>query len=84
MFGVGFFGAIVIGLIAGFVAEKVTKSDHGLFKNLIVGLIGAVVGNFIATRVPIFNFGSGFLDQLVIATLGAIGVLFVYQKLRQS
>ena len=36
--GVGFIGMLIIGIIAGYVAEKVTASDHGLLTNLLVGM----------------------------------------------
>ena len=35
--GVGFFGMLIIGILAGWIAEKVTSSDHGLLTNLLVG-----------------------------------------------
>lgn len=78
----GFIGWIIVGIIAGFIAEKVTKSDHGLFKNLIVGLIGAFVGGFIADKAGISFSSSLFIDTTIIATLGAILVLFVYGKIK--
>ena len=42
--GVGFFGMLIIGILAGYIAEKVTSSDHGLLTNLLVGIAGAFVG----------------------------------------
>ena len=42
--GVGFFGMLIIGILAGFIAEKVTASDHGLLTNLLVGIAGSFVG----------------------------------------
>jgi uncharacterized membrane protein YeaQ/YmgE (transglycosylase-associated protein family) len=42
--GVGFFGMLIIGIIAGYIAEKVTSSDQGLLTNLIVGFAGSFVG----------------------------------------
>ena len=39
--GVGFFGMLVIGILAGYIAEKVTASDHGLLTNLLVGIAGS-------------------------------------------
>ncbi|WP_319414463.1 GlsB/YeaQ/YmgE family stress response membrane protein [uncultured Cohaesibacter sp.] len=77
----GIIGWIIVGIIAGFIAEKVTNSNHGLFTNLIVGLIGAFVGGFLANRLGIHLVHRGsFIDTTIIATLGAILVLFVYQK----
>lgn len=75
MAGVGILGLIVIGLIAGYVAERVTESNHGLLTNLVVGLIGAFVGGIIASTIGVLP-RVGFLANLVVATLGAI--LFLY------
>jgi uncharacterized membrane protein YeaQ/YmgE (transglycosylase-associated protein family) len=72
---VGLIGFLVIGLLAGFIAEKVMKSNHGLLTNLIVGIIGAYLGPFLAGLIGI-SFG-GFLGSLVIATIGAIVFLFI-------
>jgi len=67
---------IVIGLLAGYIAEKVMNRRHGLIKNLVVGLIGAVVGGALAEA---FNIQfAGFLGELVVATVGAIVVLWLY------
>lgn len=71
----GLIGFLVIGLLAGFIAEKVMKSNHGLLTNLVVGVIGAYLGGFLANIIGI-SFG-GFLGSLVIATIGAIVFLFL-------
>jgi uncharacterized membrane protein YeaQ/YmgE (transglycosylase-associated protein family) len=81
MTGVGVIGFIIIGLIAGYVAERLTESNHGLIANLIVGLIGSFVGGIIANLI-----GApprvGFIANLVVATLGAILFLFLLRKIR--
>ena len=41
--GVGWIGFIVIGILAGWIAEKVMNSRHGLLMNLVVATIGAIV-----------------------------------------
>ena len=46
--GVGFIGMLIIGIIAGYIAEKVTSSDHGLLTNLSVGIAGSFVGGTLA------------------------------------
>lgn len=78
--GVGWFTMIIIGLLAGWIAERVTESDHGLIANLIFGLIGAFVGKYLAemAAIPVF----GFFRTLVAAAVGAIIVLFIWRKLR--
>ena len=74
--GVGLIGFLIIGLIAGFIAEKVMAKDHGLLMNLIVGVIGSFVGGFLANALGIAF--AGWIGNLVVATVGAIILLFVY------
>lgn len=78
--GVGWFTMIIIGLLAGWIAERVTDSDHGLFSNLLFGLIGAFVGVKLAefAEIPVF----GFFRTLIAAIVGAIIVLFLWRKIR--
>lgn len=78
--GVGFFTLLVIGAIAGWLAERVTHSDHGIFTNIIVGMAGAFIGSKLAEVAQIDVFG--FWRNLVSATIGAILLLFVWRALR--
>ena len=73
----GFFLTLIIGLIAGWIAEKVTSSNHGLLTNLLVGVAGAFVGNKLAEvlQVPVFGFWRG----LISASIGAIIIIFVWR-----
>lgn len=77
----GIIGWIIIGVIAGWIAEQVTGRRHGLLTNLIVGIVGALLGGFIASALGI-GFG-GFLGNLVIATLGAILLLVIFGLIRR-
>ena len=77
--GVGFFMAIIIGALAGWLAEKFTRSDMGLFANIIMAIIGAVVGNFLARLLGIYVVG--FWGNLISATVGAILVIVVYRAI---
>ena len=76
--GVGFFGMLMIGIIAGYIAEKVTASDHGLFTNLLVGIAGAFVGGTLANVLGVHVYG--FLGSLVTASIGAVIVLWVWRR----
>ena len=58
MSGLGWLSFLIVGLIAGWVAEKVMKRDHGLIMNLVVGVVGAYLG-----RDPVRAAGSD-LDGL--------------------
>lgn len=73
MSGVGIIGAIIIGILAGWIAEQIMKRNHGLLTNLIVGVIGSFLGAFVAGALG-FNWG-GFIGSLVVSTIGAILLL---------
>jgi len=81
MSGVGLIGAIIIGILAGWIAEKVMKRNHGLVMNLIVGVVGALLGGFLAGLVGI-RFG-GWVGSLLISTLGAILLLYIVSAIRR-
>ena len=81
MEGVGWFATIVIGILAGWIAEKVTSREHGLITNLIVGLIGAVLGRFIAVNLLGFTY-EGWMQSLLVSTVGAIILLFIWGLIR--
>ena len=51
--GVGFFGTLFIGALAGWIAEKTTGSNHGLITNVIVGIAGAYIGAFLANALGV-------------------------------
>ncbi len=78
--GVGFFGMLVIGIIAGYIAEKVTASDHGLLTNLLVGIAGSFVGGTLANLLNVAFYG--WLGNLIVASVGAILVLWVWKSIR--
>jgi uncharacterized membrane protein YeaQ/YmgE (transglycosylase-associated protein family) len=74
---------IVIGIAAGFIAEKVMKSNQGLLMNLIVGLVGAVIGGFLFINLLHIDLGPDWLNALVFATLGAIILLALTRMLKR-
>ena len=74
---------IVIGLLAGWLAAKITDAPRGLLRNLAVGLIGAVVGGFLARRLGI-EVVHDFWGELVTAIIGALILLFLWQVVRKA
>ena len=78
-------GWIILGLIAGFVASKiVNKQGEGFFLDIVLGVIGAIVGGWLfavfgKTGVTGFNLYSMF-----VAIVGAIVVLIVYHAVRRA
>ena len=75
MDGVGIIGMIIIGILAGWIAEKVMKRNHGLLMNLIVGVVGAFLGGFIASALGFTTYGV--IGTLLVATAGAVLLLFL-------
>ena len=79
----GFLAWIVVGAIAGFLANQVMGSREGLLMMVVLGVVGGLVGGFVASTV--FHRGSvdGVnLESIVIATLGAIAVVFVVNAVK--
>ncbi len=84
MVGVGLIGAIIVGLLAGFIAEQLMGGNHGLLTNLVVGLIGALIGPVILGALGLMPADSGFLPSLAISTVGAIVFLFVLRLFQRK
>lgn len=78
--GVGFFMMLLIGALAGWIAERVTASNHGILTNIIVGVAGAFIGGKLAEVADIAVFG--FWRTLVSAVIGAVILLFVWRAIR--
>ncbi|MEM6804780.1 MAG: GlsB/YeaQ/YmgE family stress response membrane protein [Bacteroidota bacterium] len=72
----------LIGLAAGTIAKMVTPQNEkgGWVSSIVIGIVGSMVGGFIARFVGLGGLGSNTLGDLIIATGGAILVLFVYHK----
>ena len=75
--GLGIIGWLVIGIVAGWLAEKVMGRSHGLVTNLIVGVVGAFLGGFIASNLLGIPVGGFNLMTLLVAFLGACLLLFL-------
>ena len=76
--GVGFFGMLVIGFIAGYVAERTMNRDHGFFTNILVGIAGSFVGGTLAGLLNIHYYG--FLGNLIVAVAGALIILWIFGR----
>ena len=75
--GLGIIGWIVIGIAAGWLAEKVMGRNHGLLTNLIVGVIGALLGGFIAGSLLGVPVGGFNIVTFLVAFGGAVLLLFI-------
>lgn len=76
----GIIAWIVLGLISGFLASKiVNKTGEGLVVDILLGVVGAIVGGFVFTRFFGFAGVTGFnIYSLFVAVIGAVIVLLLY------
>lgn len=74
----GFIAWIVVGAIAGFLANMITGSREGVLMTIILGIIGGLLGGFVAATVLKIGTVDGInVESIVIATVGAVVVLFI-------
>ena len=75
-------GTIFVGLIAGWIAGKMTKGEgFGFWGNLFVGVIGSFVGEWLFTLLDLKVTGT--LGSILCASVGAVTFLFIWKKLTQ-
>lgn len=75
-------GWIVCGLLAGFIAGKLFRGKgFGLLGNLIVGVVGGVLGGWVFEMLDLA--ATGFVGSLVTAVVGALLLLWVVSRLRK-
>jgi len=79
---IGLFEMLIIGLIAGWIAEKVTESHHGIVTSMLIGIAGAFVGGKLAEilQIPMM----GFFRTLVAASIGAVILLWVWRMIHAN
>jgi uncharacterized membrane protein YeaQ/YmgE (transglycosylase-associated protein family) len=78
----GIIAWLVLGLVAGFIGSKlVNKQGEGMLTDIVLGIVGAVIGGFIAQFAG-FSGITGFnLYSILIAVIGSVIVLVVYHAL---
>jgi uncharacterized membrane protein YeaQ/YmgE (transglycosylase-associated protein family) len=67
---------ILVGLIAGWLAGRVMRSGFGLIGDLIVGLLGALIGDWLLPQLNI-HLGVGIVALIINALVGAIVLLLI-------
>ena len=75
---------LIIGLIAGFLAGKIMSGGgFGLVGDLVVGLIGAVIGGWLWTVLKLPGIGPVWLTAIIAATIGACVLLFILRLVKR-
>jgi uncharacterized membrane protein YeaQ/YmgE (transglycosylase-associated protein family) len=79
------FAWIILGLLAGFIGSKlVNKQGEGMFLDIVLGVVGAVVGGWLFNRFGAIGVTGLNLYSLLVAVVGAVVVLLVYHALRRA
>jgi uncharacterized membrane protein YeaQ/YmgE (transglycosylase-associated protein family) len=81
----GIISWVILGLVAGFIGSKVVnKRGDGFFLDLILGIVGAVVGGWLFSLIGGHGVTGLNIYSLVVAVIGAIVVLVVYHAIRRA
>ena len=76
------FVILVVGALAGWLAGLMIKgSGFGLIGNIVVGILGAVLGSFLFGLLGIAS--GGFLGAIIMATIGAVILLYAVSVLKK-
>jgi uncharacterized membrane protein YeaQ/YmgE (transglycosylase-associated protein family) len=76
------FAWIILGLIAGFIASKIVNSSgQGLLLDMVLGIVGAVVGGYLFTAIGVTGITGFNLYSIFVAIAGACVVLWAYHAL---
>ncbi|MBW4709523.1 GlsB/YeaQ/YmgE family stress response membrane protein [Roseobacter sp. YSTF-M11] len=83
MTGIGWIGSLIIGALAGWIAEKIMKSDQSLLMNIVLGIVGALVLNWLLIAIIGTTLG-GWIGQLIVAAAGACLLIFIGRLIRRK
>ena len=77
---VGWIWEIVIGILAGFLAGKIMRGrGYGVLIDLLLGIVGSAIGGFVFGLLGLV--GYGLIGQLVVATAGAVMLVWLVHRL---
>lgn len=79
---------LVVGGLIGWIASKIMKTDaqQGVFLNVVVGIVGALLAGFFAPRLGVGTINSGdfSLGGLLLSLLGAVVLLAIVNLIRRG
>ena len=79
----GFIAWIIVGLIAGWLAGMIMKGGgYGLIGDLILGLIGALVGGWLFSLILPSDEPTGLIGSIIVATIGAVVLVAIVRLVR--
>ncbi len=78
----GIIMAITVGGLAGWLAGKIMKTKSGILYNILLGVVGGFVGNFVLEIIGLSS--HGILGNIVSATLGASLLIYIGRNLKKD
>ena len=81
--GIGFFGSLIVGGLAGWIASGIMKADTGLFLNIILGILGAILASWLGRAFGIYA-ASAWVPQLIAGIAGACLLIAGARALRRK
>lgn len=75
---------IVFGALAGWIASMIVRTEQGLLLDIVVGIIGAVIGGFIFRAFGAAGVSGFNIYSLLVAILGAIVLLWIVKAVRRA
>ncbi len=79
MEGLGWIAAIIVGGLAGWIASNIMKADTGLFLNIVLGIVGAVVGNALLGLFGLNAQAGSWIAQGLVGLVGAVILIWLYR-----
>lgn len=79
----GFIGWIVLGGLAGWVANMIMKEDGGLLKNIVLGVIGGLVGGGLVQLLGGSGVNGFNIYSFVVAVLGAVLLIWIVRMIKK-
>ncbi len=78
-------GWVLLGLLAGFIASHlVNHRGEGMVPDILLGIVGAIVGGWLASVLGLARVTAFSLYSLLVATLGAVVFLLLYHAIRRG
>lgn len=79
----GIIAIIIIGIIAGWLAGLIVSgTGFGLIGDLVIGIIGAFIGNWLLLSVLHVSLGTGWIAAIISSAIGAIVLLLIIKLIR--
>ena len=85
MLGLSFIAWIIIGGLAGWIASKIkgTDAQQGIFLNIVVGVIGGLLGGFLLSLFGVDVASAGWFFSFITCLIGAVILLSIVRAVRK-